>query len=112
MPAAIVEDEQVVALHQGDTDTCRQQRVGEVIGQLADATVEEAHQVVAGVEAVETLVLLHQHAVAQAVLLAEDDRLRQPAENLIHLRVGDVALTQAGVGSMVTRWSRHRRGRA
>ena len=86
--AGVLEDEQVVGLDEGDGDAIGQQRVDEVVGQLAHGTVEEAHQVVAGMETVEALVLLDENAVTKPILLSEDDRLGQLPERFVDLGVG------------------------
>ena len=72
MLADVFEGEQVAVHDQGDADAGGEDGVEQVVGDLADAAVEEFDQIMASVEAGEEVVL-HEQAVAQAVLLAEDD---------------------------------------
>ena len=60
------QDTVLAVINNGFTSATGQQRISEVLGQLPDPTVEEAHQVVTGMEPVETLVLLHQQAGGSA----------------------------------------------
>ncbi len=52
-------------------------------------------------ETVETLIVLNENTVAQAILLSKDDRFWQLPYRFVHLGVGDVALAQTGVGAMI-----------
>jgi hypothetical protein len=92
MCARMMENEQVSTLHECYADAIGEQCVEEIFGQLAHRTIEKAYQVVAGMEPIQALVLLHQQSVAQAVLLAEYYGLGQRPQSPIHLCVGDVAL--------------------
>jgi hypothetical protein len=94
MPAAVMKNQQVVTVYQGDADTVGQQGVGEVVGQLPHATVEESHQIMAGMKPIQSLILFHQQAIAQPIMLAENDRLRYSPQRLVNLGMGDVTLAQ------------------
>ena len=72
----------------------------QIFGDLADAAVEEFDQIVAGVEAGEEVVF-HEQAVAQPILLAEDDGFGGQADRLVDLGMGYGALAQSAVGAVV-----------
>jgi hypothetical protein len=99
--AGVMEDQQLVPFYHGDADPPPQQRLDQVIRQLPHRSVEELDQLMPGVKARE-LIILHQPAIPQPVLLAEDHRLLVAAQRTVDLGMGDTSLAQAAVGSIIT----------
>ena len=49
---------------------------------------------VAGMKPIQSLILFHQQAIAQPIMLAENHRLRYSTQRLVNLGMGDVTLAQ------------------
>ena len=98
--AGMVEHQQVRPVHQGDADVLVEQRVHQIGRQMPHRSVEELHQVVAGVQPLQPFVG-QVDAVAQPRLLPEDHRLVAGPQHLVDLGVGNVPFAQTGVGPRV-----------
>ena len=92
-------DQQVSVLDHGDADAALKDGVQEIFGNEADGAVEVVDQVVAGVEARQTLVLFHQDTGAQPGLLAEDNGLFGAADDGVDGGGGDLPFAQAAIGA-------------
>ena len=88
------------ACDEGYADFAVEKGVEKIFGEFIHPLVEEANEFVTGVEARQLLVA-HEDAVSQAILLTEDDGFCGAADCRVDVGVRDVALAQAAVGSCI-----------
>lgn len=96
----ILKDQEVFSPHKGDADAIFEKGVDEVFGEFIQPPIKKEDERMAGVKAGQFLVF-REDAVAQPGLLAKDDGFGKAHDFGIDLGVGDVAFTQAAVGTVI-----------